>query len=69
MHFSCIQLEQEIECVLGKQGLQRSFTAEWTQKWVPAIINYSKVLKRKDIKETLKEMERGIYLIPGVNSI
>ena len=55
-----MQLEQEIELVLGKQGLLRSFTAEWTQKWVPAIINYSKILKRKDIKEILKEMEKSM---------
>ena len=55
-----MQLEQEIELVLGKQGLLRSFTAEWTQKWVPAIINYSMILKRKDIKEILKEMEKSM---------
>ena len=55
-----LQLEQEIELILGKQGLLRLFSTEWNQKWVPAIINFSKILTRKDIKDTLKDMEKGI---------
>lgn len=54
-----MQLEQELELVLGKQALLRSFSAEWGQKWVPAIISYSRKLKRRDIQSTLKDMEKG----------
>lgn len=59
---SHLQIEQELELVLGKQGLQRSFCAEWSQKWVPAIIGYAKGLKRKDIRNLLKEMEKGMLI-------
>ena len=56
-----MQLEQELELVLGKQGLQRSFSNEWSQKWVPAIIVYCKGLKRKDIRDMIKELESGNF--------
>lgn len=54
-----LQIEQELELILSKQGLQRTFSSEWSQKWVPSIILYSKGLKRKDIKDTLNEMDKG----------
>ena len=50
-----LQLEQELGLVLSKQGLQRSFSTEWIQKWVPSVTEYSRGLERKDIKAILAE--------------
>ena len=36
------QLEQEAELVIKKKSLFQLFTIEWKDKWVPAIITYSK---------------------------
>ena len=47
------------ELILGKQGIQQSFNTEWNQKWVPAIIDYSKGTKRKNIKGMVKDMEKS----------
>ena len=49
--------------ILSKQGLQRSFNTEWTNKWVPSVVLYCKRLKRKDIKLILKDMEEGRVLL------
>ena len=54
------QIEQEMELILNKDGLQRSFSTEWTQKWVSAIVAYSKGLKRRDVKELLKELDESL---------
>ena len=54
------QIEQEMELILNKDGLLRSFSTEWTQKWVPAVVAYSKGLKRRDVKEILKELDESM---------
>lgn len=43
-------LEQEMDLVLTKQGVYHSFTEDFTRKWAPAILTYSKGSKWKDIK-------------------
>ncbi len=52
-HMFLLQTEQELELVLSKQNMYSSFVAEWTGKWIPAVIGYCEKLKRKDIKDLL----------------
>ena len=49
-----------MELILNKDGLLRSFSTEWTQKWAPAVVAYSKGLKRRDVKEILKELDKSM---------
>lgn len=56
-------MEQEFELIIGKQNLQRSFTKEWREKWVPAIITYAKRLKRKDVKDIIHDIEKGKFCL------
>lgn len=42
-------IEQEMELILSRPGMLRTFTAEWKAKWVPAVTAYCKGLKRKEI--------------------
>ena len=51
-----------MELVLSKQELYHSFFTDWTQKWIPAVINYSKTLKRKDIKNIVKNLSECKYI-------
>ena len=55
------QLEQEFDLILSKEGLFRTFSTDWTRKWMPSIIKYCKRLKRKDIKEIMKKMGKGRF--------
>lgn len=42
-----------MELILSRPGMLRTFTMEWKTKWVPAIIGYSKNLKKKDMSDLL----------------
>ena len=53
-HF-CPQIKQEMELILSRPGVLNTFTSEWTRKWVPAIVEYSKALKRRDIVELISD--------------
>ena len=48
-HMFLLQTEQELELVLelvlSKQNMYSSFVAEWTGKWIPAVIGYCEKLK------------------------
>ena len=49
-----VQIEQELDLVLKKPGLYRSFSTDWKQTWVPAVLEYCQRLKRKDVAALLK---------------
>ena len=56
-----------MELILSRPGVVRSFTTEWTIKWVPAILSYSKHLKKKDIVDLLANHESaGVYYVNTV---
>lgn len=40
-----------MELVLSRPGMMRAFKTEWRVKWVPAIIAYSRGLKKKEIAQ------------------
>ena len=52
-----MQLEQEMDLILKRSGGYRSFQSEWKDKWAPAILQYSRHLKRKEIKDLLDSSE------------
>lgn len=42
-----LQIEQEIGLILGRKDVVKGAVHEWTTKWVPAIIQLSETLTRK----------------------
>ena len=42
-----LQVEQEIDFVLGKKDVVKAGTAAWVTKWVPAILQHSDTLTGK----------------------
>ena len=40
-----------MKLILSRPGVLNTFTSEWERKWVPAINEYCKTLKKKDIVE------------------
>ncbi len=42
-----------MELILSRPSVMRTFTAEWKMKWVPAIVEYSRGLKKKDVVAVL----------------
>ncbi len=47
---------QELELILSKKELYSTFGVDWSQKWMPGIIGYAKTVKRRDIKEVVKNL-------------
>ena len=64
-HMFLLQTEQELELVLSKQNMYSSFVAEWTGKWIPAVIGYCEKLKRKDIKDLLPKGRYFFHITRG----
>ena len=50
-----------MELVLSRPGMLRTFTMEWSMKWVPAVVAYSKNLKRKEVKEIFSQHESSEF--------
>ena len=50
-----------MELVLSRPGMLRTFTTEWSMKWVPAVVAYSKNLKRKEVKEIFSQHESSEF--------
>ena len=72
MHVCCIheyppppppQIEQEMELILSRPSMLRTFTTEWRVKWVPAVLTYCKALKKKEILEILKKDPNSIGMM------
>lgn len=51
-------MENELELILKKSGLLRTFTSDWTQKWVPAILSYARKVKRKDVLKVIQDYDK-----------
>ena len=48
IHFcNTLQLDQEIDLILGKKGVIASTFKDWSNKWVLAIVKFSGTLARK----------------------
>ena len=39
---------------LKKENVSQSFSVDWSQKWVPAILKYARRTKRKEIHKLLE---------------
>ena len=48
-----------MEQVLNKTNMFQAFSAEWRNKWVPAILELCHQSKRKDVKETIRNAENS----------
>ena len=46
-----------MEQVLNKTNMFQAFSAEWRNKWVPAILEYCRHSKHKDVKEIIRNAE------------
>ena len=46
-----------MELILSRPGVFRTFSTKWRVKWVPAIVSYSKSLKRKEISDLISNHE------------
>ena len=59
------QIVQEMEIILNKPDIYKSFTLEWKEKWVPAVITYGRKLKKKDIRTLLQKSDEidGMYIL------
>ncbi|MCG8624296.1 MAG: hypothetical protein MJE68_20170 [Proteobacteria bacterium] len=55
---------QEMEIVINRPDIYKSFVLEWKEKWAPAILIYARKLKKKDISAIIKEYDdkEGIIL-------
>ena len=61
-----MQLEQEIDLILGRKDIVKTAMHDWTYKWVPAILERAGTLKGKAttlMLETQKKYEGMIMLI------
>lgn len=47
LHSSTIQIEQQIGLILGRRDVVKGAVQEWTNKWVPAIIQLNESLTGK----------------------
>ena len=51
---ACVQatklLKQEMDVILKRCNGYHTFESEWREKWVPAILQYSGTLNKKEIK-------------------
>ena len=52
----CKQIVQEMEIIIYRPDVYKSFTLEWKEKWVPAVIMYAWKLK-KDIHGILEKCD------------
>ena len=48
---------QEMEIIINRPDIFKSFTLEWKEKWTPAILMYARKLKKKDIAALVKECD------------
>ena len=56
-------LEQEVDLILCKQGVERSLFFGWSENWVSAIvIQVEERFYGKDLKETPQSMHLGTYI-------
>lgn len=48
---------QEMEIIINKPDVYKLFSLEWKEKWAPAVLTYSRKLKRKDILDVVKDCD------------
>ena len=53
----CKQMVQEMEIIINRPDVYKSFALEWKEKWIPAVIMYARKLKRKDVHAILEKCD------------
>ena len=66
-----LQLVQEMEIIINKPDIYKSFSLEWKDKWAPAILSYARKLKRREVVTIVRDYDskEGVQLIFCVNSL
>lgn len=53
-----VQLEQEIDLILGKKDVVRNSVTEWSSKWSPAILAYVQGVRGKAAQSAIEDAEK-----------
>lgn len=61
---SVLQLVQEMEIIINKPDIYKSFSLEWKDKWAPVILSYARNLKRKEVIAIVRDYDskEGVHV-------